>query len=136
MKAVRLLVLAAFAALTLPATAQTPEWIWHANGGKAPHIIYSTVPDADSLTTAQYLQKVWSDAGIEVEIKQIEQSTLIVNALFGAPDFDAFGWRNHGGVFVDNTDFCDIADLTTFQSAKCVVICTTGVAPAGGSHVP
>ena len=36
MKAVRLLVLAAFAALTLPATAQTPEWIWHANGGKAP----------------------------------------------------------------------------------------------------
>lgn len=76
-----------------------------ANGGKAPKIIYSAVPDADALTTAQYLQQVWGEAGIEVEIKQIEQSTLIVNALFGAPDFDAFGWRNHGGVFVDNQFF-------------------------------
>ena len=76
-----------------------------ANGGKAPKIIYSTVPDADSLTQAQYLQQVWGEAGIEVEIKQIEQSTLIVNALFGAPDFDAFGWRNHGGLFVDNQYF-------------------------------
>ena len=76
-----------------------------ANGGKAPKIIYSTVPDADSLTQAQYLQQVWGEAGIEVEIKQIEQSTLIVNALFGSPDFDAFGWRNHGGVFVDNQFF-------------------------------
>jgi len=76
-----------------------------ANGGKAPKVIYSTVPDADSLTQAQYLQQVWGEAGIEVEIKQIEQSTLIVNALFGAPDFDAFGWRNHGGLFVDNQYF-------------------------------
>jgi len=76
-----------------------------ANGGAAPKIIYSTAPDADTLTTAQYLQGVWQEAGMEVEIKQIEQSTLIVNALFGAPDFDAFGWRNHGGVFVDNQFF-------------------------------
>ena len=76
-----------------------------ANGGAAPKIIYSTVPDADSLTTAQYLQQVWGEAGIEVEIKQIEQSTLIINALFGSPDFDAFGWRNHGGLFVDNQYF-------------------------------
>ena len=76
-----------------------------ANGGAAPKIIYSTVPDADALTTAQYLQQVWSDAGIEVEIKQIEQSTLIGNALFGAPDFNAFGWRNHAGVFVDSQYF-------------------------------
>jgi len=76
-----------------------------ANGGAAPKIIYSTTPDADNLTTAQYLQQVWGDAGIEVEIKQIEQSTLIINALFGAPEFNAFGWRNHGGVFVDNQFF-------------------------------
>ncbi len=76
-----------------------------ANGGQAPKIIYSAVPDADSLTTAQYLQQVWGDAGIEVELKQIEQSTLIGNAVFGAPDFNAFGWRNHAGVFVDGQFF-------------------------------
>lgn len=76
-----------------------------ANGGQAPKILYSTVPDADSLTTAQYLQEVWGQAGIEVEVKQIEQSTLIGNALFGTPDFNAFGWRNHAGVLVDSQFF-------------------------------
>jgi putative heme-binding domain-containing protein len=36
MKALRLSVLAAILAFVHPAAAQTPEWIWHANGGKAP----------------------------------------------------------------------------------------------------
>ena len=31
----------------------------------------------------------------------IEQSVLITNALLGAPEFEAFGWRNHAGLFVD-----------------------------------
>ena len=38
---------------------------------------------------------------------------------------------NGGGQFVDNTDFCDVASLTVFQSAKCVVICATPAAPVG-----
>jgi putative heme-binding domain-containing protein len=36
MKALRLFVFAAVLAAVHTATAQTPEWIWHANGGKAP----------------------------------------------------------------------------------------------------
>jgi len=36
MKARRLFVLAAVLAVVHTVTAQTPEWIWHANGGKAP----------------------------------------------------------------------------------------------------
>lgn len=76
-----------------------------AHNGETPKIIYSSVPDADAVTAAQYLQQVWGDAGIEVEIKQVEQSTLIGNALSGAPEFNAYGWRNHAGVFVDSQYF-------------------------------
>ena len=43
--------------------------------------------------------------GVDVTITQIEQSKLINNALFGAPEFDAFGWRNHAGLFVDGQYF-------------------------------
>ncbi|MCU0260018.1 MAG: ABC transporter substrate-binding protein [Ilumatobacteraceae bacterium] len=68
-------------------------------------INYSTTPTATSLTTAQYLQGVWGEIGVDVTIDQIEQSKLINNALFGDPAFDAFGWRNHAGIFVDQQYF-------------------------------
>ncbi len=35
----------------------------------------------------------------------IEQSVLITNALLGSPEFEAFGWRNHAGIFVDTQNF-------------------------------
>jgi peptide/nickel transport system substrate-binding protein len=73
---------------------------WEAENG--PLVInYSTTPTVTNLTAAQYLSAVWGDVGVEVVIDQIEQSTLITNALFGSPDFDAFGWRNHAGIFLD-----------------------------------
>jgi peptide/nickel transport system substrate-binding protein len=65
-------------------------------------INYSTTPAASSLTTAQYLADAWGQIGVDVTIDQIEQSKLINNALFGDPAFDAFGWRNHAGLFVDS----------------------------------
>jgi peptide/nickel transport system substrate-binding protein len=66
---------------------------------------YSTTTAASSLATAQYLQDAWGQIGVDVTIDQIEQSKLINNALFGDPAFDAFGWRNHAGVFVDQQYF-------------------------------
>ena len=43
----------------------------------------------------------WGDIGVDVTQTPIEQSRLITNALLGSPDFEAFGWRNHAGLFVD-----------------------------------
>jgi ABC-type transport system substrate-binding protein len=66
---------------------------------------YSTTPTASTLATAQYLQDAWSQIGVDITIDQIEQSKLINNALFGDPAFDAFGWRNHAGLFMDTQYF-------------------------------
>jgi peptide/nickel transport system substrate-binding protein len=68
-------------------------------------INYSTTTAATSLATAQYLQNAWSQIGVDVTITQIEQSVLINNALLGDAAFDAFGWRNHAGVFFDQQYF-------------------------------
>jgi peptide/nickel transport system substrate-binding protein len=73
---------------------------WEAENGPLT-INYSTTVAASSLATAQYLQAAWGDIGVDVTIDQIEQSKLINNALFGDPAFDAFGWRNHAGLYVD-----------------------------------
>lgn len=68
-------------------------------------INYSTTPTATNLAAAQYLQEVWGSIGVDVNIDQIEQSTLITNALVGSDNFEAFGWRNHAGLLVDNQNF-------------------------------
>jgi len=68
-------------------------------------INYSTTTAATSLATAEYLQATWGEIGVDVTIDQIEQSKLINNALFGDPAFDAFGWRNHAGLFLDSQYF-------------------------------
>jgi ABC-type transport system substrate-binding protein len=68
-------------------------------------INYSTTTSSTSLATAEYLQSVWGEIGVDVTINQIEQSKLINNALFGDPAFEAFGWRNHAGLFVDQQYF-------------------------------
>lgn len=68
-------------------------------------INYSTTTAASSLLTAQYLQKIWGDIGVDVTVTQIEQSKLITNALTGDEAFEAFGWRNHAGLFVDQQTF-------------------------------
>lgn len=77
---------------------------WEATNGPLT-INYSTTVAASSLAAAQYLQDAWGTVGVDVTITQIEQSKLINNALFGDPAFDAFGWRNHAGLYADGQYF-------------------------------
>jgi peptide/nickel transport system substrate-binding protein len=67
-----------------------------------PTIILSTTTDATNLRIAQLLQQWWTDAGATVQVNQVEQQKLILNALLGDPAFNAFQWRNHGGYVLDN----------------------------------
>jgi ABC-type transport system substrate-binding protein len=67
-----------------------------------PTVNYSTTTDSTELRTAQLIQQWWQDAGVKVEVKQVEQQKLILDALLGDPGFNAFGWRNHQGFILDN----------------------------------
>jgi peptide/nickel transport system substrate-binding protein len=75
------------------------KWKAETGGGK---VILTTVPDQQALATAEFYQADWADAGIDVEVQQIEEGVLITNALTGAPDFNMFTWRNHSGFLLDN----------------------------------
>jgi peptide/nickel transport system substrate-binding protein len=68
-------------------------------------INYSTTPTGTTKAIADYLQAAWGDIGVDVTQTSIEQSVLITNALLGSPDFEAFGWRNHAGLWVDGQNF-------------------------------
>ncbi len=58
-------------------------------------LAYATTNDATNLQTAQLIEQMWKDVGIDISIEQIEQGQFIVTALQG--DFQVFLWRNHGG---------------------------------------
>lgn len=62
---------------------------------------YSTTPTGTTKAIADFLQQAWTDIGVDVQVDTIEQSVLITNAVLGSPDFEAFGWRNHGGISAD-----------------------------------
>jgi peptide/nickel transport system substrate-binding protein len=68
-------------------------------------INYSTTPTGTTKAIADYFQAAWDDIGVDVTQTAIEQSVLITNALLGSPDFEAFGWRNHAGLWVDTQYF-------------------------------
>ncbi len=64
------------------------------------NISLTTTQDATNLVIAQAQQQFFTEAGFDnVQISQIEQSKFIVAALQG--DFQAFQWRNHGGLDLD-----------------------------------
>jgi peptide/nickel transport system substrate-binding protein len=48
-----------------------------------------------NLITTELLAQMWNDCGIDTVITQVDQGTLILNAVFGS--FQAFLWRNHNG---------------------------------------
>jgi peptide/nickel transport system substrate-binding protein len=58
-------------------------------------VAYKTTTDPFNLQTAELYQGFWEQAGIDVTLDQIEQGEFITQALVG--NFEAFGWRNHGG---------------------------------------
>ena len=64
---------------------------------------YKTTTDPFNLTSAELFQDFWEEAGMEVSIDQIEQGEFITDALQG--DFEAFGWRQHGGFDPDGQAF-------------------------------
>jgi peptide/nickel transport system substrate-binding protein len=64
------------------------------------NISLSTTQDATALVVAQAQQEFFKQAGFDnVQISQIEQAKYILTALQG--DFQAFQWRNHGGLDLD-----------------------------------
>jgi peptide/nickel transport system substrate-binding protein len=65
-------------------------------------VSYKTVTDPFNLQTAELYQGFWEAAGIEVTLDQIEQGEFITQALLG--NFQAFGWRNHGGFDPDTQE--------------------------------
>jgi peptide/nickel transport system substrate-binding protein len=73
---------------------------WEAANGPLT-LNYSTTPTGTTKATADYLQAAWTAVGVDVTQTPIEQSKLILNALLGSADFEAFGWRNHAGIVVD-----------------------------------
>jgi peptide/nickel transport system substrate-binding protein len=67
-----------------------------------PVINLTTRVDAESRDIDELLQASWEDAGVKVNLHEEEQSALIVSAVVGAPDFNAFLWRNHAGTLDQN----------------------------------
>jgi ABC-type transport system substrate-binding protein len=62
-------------------------------------IAYKTTTDPANLDTAEFLQQMWAEAGIETSLDQIPQGEFINQALAG--NFQVFGWRNHSGADPD-----------------------------------
>jgi len=87
-----------------PDAARAAIEAWEAENGPLT-IAYSTTPTGTSKAEADYFQQKWGEVGVDVTQTVIEQSQLINNALFGTPEFEAFGWRNHAGIFVDTQNF-------------------------------
>ncbi len=84
-----------------PDAARAAIEAWEAENGPL-EILYSTTPTGTTKAIADYLQQKWGDVGVDVSQATIEQSVLITNALLGSPEFFAFGWRNHAGLFAEN----------------------------------
>jgi peptide/nickel transport system substrate-binding protein len=68
--------------------------------GQPMSFTYLTANDADSLQSAQLIKSYMSAAGINMSIKQEEQSQNINDVIYGA--YQASGWRNHPGFDPDD----------------------------------
>lgn len=82
------------------ATALIDEY--EADTGQEAEIAYKTTTDPFNLQTAELYRGFWEAAGMTVTLDQIEQGEFISQALVG--NFEAFGWRNHGGFDPDTQE--------------------------------
>ncbi len=84
--------------------------------GKAPgepvQISYACLPDASLIQVAQLQQQLWGEAGVEVDLDQVEQGVLISNAIGSADQtipwsgtYVANCWRSPGLTGDPLTDF-------------------------------
>ena len=65
-----------------------------ANGGKPLAFELGTVNDPKTLQAMQLVQSQWQKAGMQITLKQVEQSQYISKALVG--DYQAYEWRQFG----------------------------------------
>ena len=65
-----------------------------ANGGKPLSFELGTINDPKTLQAMQLVQSQWQKAGMQVTLKQVEQSQYIGNALVGK--YQAYEWRQFG----------------------------------------
>ncbi len=75
---------------------------YEADTGQEAEIAYKTTTDPFNLQTAELYRGFWEAAGMTVTLDQIEQGEFISQALVG--NFEAFGWRNHGGFDPDTQE--------------------------------
>ncbi len=75
---------------------------YEADTGQEAEIAYKTTTDPFNLQTAELYKGFWEEAGMTVTLDQIEQGEFITQALVG--NFEAFGWRNHGGFDPDTQE--------------------------------
>ncbi len=62
--------------------------------GTPPRFTYNCPPDPSLIEVAQLVQQLWGEAGIEVELNQLEQAAHIQVALAG--DYEVNCWRQGG----------------------------------------
>jgi ABC-type transport system substrate-binding protein len=84
-----------------PDAARAAIEAWEAENGPL-EIPFSTTPTGTNKALADYLQVKWGDVGVDMTQDTIEQSAIITNALLGTPEFYAFAWRNHAGLFAES----------------------------------
>ena len=74
---------------------------------QAGRALWAQVPDTGTIqlgttsnpfdrTSAELLAEMWDDCGIDVQITQVDQGALILNAVMG--NFQVNLWRNHDGI--------------------------------------
>jgi len=90
---------AGYPAFNLDGAKQAVKDFSAANGGKPLAFELGTINDPKTLQAMQLVQSQWQKAGMQVTLKQVEQSQYISNALVG--NYEAYEWRQFGEPDVD-----------------------------------
>ncbi|HEX9530854.1 MAG TPA: hypothetical protein VF954_06940, partial [Acidimicrobiales bacterium] len=85
---------AGYPAFNLTAAKAAVQAYSAAHGGKPLTVELDTTTDSKGLQVMQLVQSMWQAAGMQVTLKQFEQSTYIINALQGK--FQAANFRQFG----------------------------------------
>ena len=69
--------------------------------GEHVEIVVGHTPSTPVVQGAELIMGWWSEIGVDVSDQTVPQNDFINLAVFGVPEFQAFLWRQHGGVFLD-----------------------------------
>ena len=69
--------------------------------GENVEIVVGHTPSTTVVQGAELIMGWWSEIGVDVSDQTVPQNDFINLAVFGVPEFQAFLWRQHGGVFLD-----------------------------------